>query len=145
MIRKCTINDLKNLTEMSIKLWPNHKIDEMYNEIADILANENSVYFIAEEGGIAIGFAQCQIRSDYVEGTSKSPVGYLEAIYIEEGYRLKNYGSILVGACEEWTKENNCIEFGSDCEIENTNSYEFHLKMGFKEANRIICFTKKLD
>ncbi|NLY20504.1 MAG: GNAT family N-acetyltransferase [Tissierellia bacterium] len=145
MIRKCTINDLKNLTEMSIKLWPNHNIDEMYSEIADILVNENSVYFIAEEGGIAIGFAQCQIRSDYVEGTSKSPVGYLEAIYIEEDYRLKNYGSILVRACEEWTKENNCIEFGSDCEIENTNSYEFHLKMGFKEANRIICFTKKLD
>ena len=32
----------------------------------------------------------------------------------------------------------------SDCELENTHSLQFHLNVGFEEANRIICFTKKL-
>lgn len=30
------------------------------------------------------------------------------------------------------------------CELDNEDSLKFHLKMGFAEANRIICFTKRL-
>lgn len=30
------------------------------------------------------------------------------------------------------------------CEFGNSDSLKFHLKMGFAEANRIICFTKRL-
>ena len=47
-------------------------------------------------------------------------------------------------ACEKWAKEQGCTEFASDCELENEDSLRFHLKMGFKEANRIICFAKNL-
>lgn len=36
-----------------------------------------------------IGFAQCQLRCDYVEGTKTTPVGYLEGIFIKDGYRRK--------------------------------------------------------
>ena len=35
-------------------------------------------------------------------------------------------------------------EFASDCELKNTDSLKFHLNIGFKEANRIICFVKNL-
>ncbi len=38
-----------------------------------------------------------------------------------------------------------CREFAGDCELGNTDSLGFHLSMGFAEANRIICFTKKLQ
>ena len=37
--------------------------------------------------GCAVGFAQCGLRRDYVEGTDSSPVGYLEGIFIKEEYR----------------------------------------------------------
>ena len=47
-------------------------------------------------------------------------------------------------ACEDWAKENGCQEFASDCELENVDSLAMHLKLGFSEENRIICFTKKL-
>ena len=32
----------------------------------------------------------------------------------------------------------------NDCEIDNVSSLGFHMAVGFEEANRIICFTKKL-
>ena len=38
-----------------------------------------------------------------------------------------------------------CEEFTSDCELTNEESRGFHLHTGFEEANRIICFTKKLE
>lgn len=50
----------------------------------------------------------------------------------------------MLEACQEWAKEQGCTEFASDCELVNEASVKFHLRMGFEEANRIICFTKKL-
>ena len=50
----------------------------------------------------------------------------------------------LLSACESWAKSKGCTEFASDCELANTQSLQFHLNVGFEEANRIICFTKKL-
>lgn len=51
----------------------------------------------------------------------------------------------MLGACQNWAKNQGCFEFSSDCELDNEDSLKFHLKMGFAEANRIICFTKKVN
>ena len=91
-----------------------------------------------------IGFAQCSLRNDYVEGCSHSPVGYLEGIFVLENYRQKGISRQLLLSCETWAKKQGCREFASDCELDNTQSLSFHLACGFEEANRIICFTKKL-
>ena len=91
-----------------------------------------------------MGFAQCQLRQDYVEGTESSPVGYLEGVFVEESHRNSGYARSLLAACEQWAREQGCSEFASDCELTNTQSLAFHLHCGFREANRIICFTKKL-
>lgn len=37
-----------------------------------------------------------------------------------------------------------CIEFASDCELNNITSLQFRIAMGFIETNRIICFKKNL-
>ena len=102
------------------------------------------MFFLAYRENVAVGFAQCQLRHDYVEGTSTSPVGYLEGIYVRKEDRKYGFASQLMKACEEWARTEGCAEFASDCEIGNEESLAFHLKLGFKEANRIICFTKHL-
>ena len=98
---------------------------------------------MAETQGIPLGFAQCQLRTDYVEGTHTSPVGYLEGIYVAAHCRRHGHASALLAACEQWAAEMGCTEFASDCEIGNDVSLRFHLHAGFQEANRIICLTKK--
>ena len=50
----------------------------------------------------------------------------------------------LLSECEKWAKEKGCTEFASDCELDNADSYRFHMSLGFEEANRIICFRKDL-
>ena len=56
----------------------------------------------------------------------------------------RGYANDLLSRCEQWAKEKRCSEFASDCELDNVDSLKFHTAMGFEEANRIICFTKKL-
>ena len=144
MIRKAEIKDLPILAELARQLWPDNTVEEMRSEFAEIIAKPDAAFLLAYAEETAAGFAQCQLRHDYVEGTDSSPVGYLEGIYVADGYRKQGVARELLSACESWAKAKGCSEFASDCELDNVQSLQFHLNVGFEEANRIICFKKKL-
>ena len=144
MIKKAGINDLETLAQLAVMMWQNHSVNELINEFSEIMTSGKSQFFLKYENDLPIGFAQCQLRYDYVEGTKSTPVGYLEGIFIKEGYRNRGYAKELLAECEVWARSNDCKEFASDCEIDNTDSFYFHKAMNFTEANRIICFTKTL-
>ncbi len=144
MVIKATATDATKIAQLAIKLWAAHSVEELSKEYEVCLQNDkNAVFLFLIDSGI-IGFAQCGLRYDYVEGTSSSPVGYLEGIFIEEAFRNRSCATELLSACEKWAREKGCEEFASDCELGNEASFAFHSKAGFSEANRIICFTKKL-
>lgn len=144
MIRKAEIKELHILSELACQLWPDNTVEEMRLEFSEIITKTDAAFFLAYAEETAIGFAQCQLRHDYVEGTDSSPVGYLEGIYVAEDYRKQGIARELLTACENWAKTKGCTEFASDCGLNNVQSLQFHLNVGFEEANRIICFTKKL-
>ncbi len=144
MITKATITDALMIAQMAIKMWAQHSIDELINEFEKIIEQNKSVIFLFLIDNQAVGFAQCQLRYDYVEGTKISPVGYLEGIFVENEFRHNGYAKELLERCQYWAREKGCGEFASDCELDNKESLTFHLNMGFEEANRIICFTKQL-
>ena len=144
MIRKAICDDALTVAKLAIQMWEDNTIESLAEELAEVMESPESAVFLLYDGEEAIGFAQCQLRHDYVEGTDSSPVGYLEGIFVKEVYRNKGGAKELLKQCEAWAKDMGCTEFASDCELENTGSLAFHLKMGFEEANRVICFTKKL-
>lgn len=143
-IRVADIEDLHLLVNLAVQLWPEHSEAELACELSEIITHGESQFLLMQENDLPVGFAQCQLRHDYVEGTSTTPVGYLEGIFIKEGYRNKGYAKELLEACESWARRNGCHELASDCEIGNTGSFLFHKAMKFKEVNRIICFKKEL-
>lgn len=140
MIRKATHIDSRILSEMAVQ----NSAEELDADFVETINNKNSAFFIKYANNLPIGFAQCGLRTDYVEGTQSSPVGYLEGIFVKQDYRGNGYAKELLLTCEMWAKDMGCKEFASDCELNNIGSLKFHLAMGFDEANRIICFKKKL-
>lgn len=144
MVKKATPADALALAELAINLWGAHPIPELKAELLDLICSDSAVFFLNYADRRKVGFAHCQLRTDYVEETSTSPVGYLEGIFIEEKYRHQGYAKELLLECEKWAKEKGCSEFASDCEAGNEISWRFHVSMGFAEANRIICFRKNL-
>lgn len=144
MIKKAEIKDSSSLAHMAVKMWQDSSVLELEEEFKEIIHNDNAVVLIKFVDEKPIGFAQCSLRFDYVEGTQTSPVGYLEGIFVYEQYRNNGYAKELLTACEQLAKEKNCSEFASDCELDNHNSYKFHMAAGFTEANRIICFKKHI-
>ena len=144
MIRKAEVKDIPVVAELACQLWPDNTVEEMCLEMGEIVVKPDAAIFLAYVEAVPAGFAQCQLRYDYVEGTDSAPVGYLEGIYVAQGYRKHGIARELLSACETWAKSKGCTEFASDCELENVQSLRFHLNVGFEEANRIICFTKKI-
>ena len=131
--------------ELAEKLWPHHAKEELYEEFASILEKKPAAFFVLNLDGKPAGIAQCELRTDYVEGTASSPVGYLEGIFLLPEFRGQGLSALLLKACETWAKEKGCREFASDCELENETSIAFHKRSGFKEAGRIVCFVKPLN
>lgn len=144
MIKQAVKADSKEVAQLALQLWPDHLLDDLIREFQILSEQSDAVVFLAFREKLAIGFAHCQLRYDYVEGTSSSPVGYLEGIYVIEEERKKGIAKELVHHSEEWAKQKGCTEFASDCELDNQESLAMHLKLGFDEANRIICFKKAL-
>ena len=142
--RRAEPADLDAVTALALELWPEHDFDELWQDLADIMARPDAAFFLLEAHGRPAGFAQCQLRHDYVEGTQTSPVGYLEGIYVRDGLRGRGGARALLSACESWAASWGCTEFASDCELDNTVSLDFHLKMGLEEASRNIHFAKKI-
>lgn len=142
-ITRANGESLRRAAALACELWPDNRPEDLLAEW-EALAPGKGAVFAAVEDGVAAGFAQCQLRHDYVEGTDSSPVGYLEGIYVREAFRGRGAAGALLSACEDWARRRGCVEFASDCELGNDGSIAFHLGAGFMEANRIVCFTKRL-
>lgn len=144
MIYQAQKKDIPAAAGMAALLFEGSPEEELVRELDALIASGTCAVFLASEDGQLTGFAQCQLRHDYVEGTHSSPVGYLEGIFVRPEYRHQGRARALLEACQQWAKDQSCTEFASDCGLDNHGSLAFHLKTGFMEANRIICFTKKI-
>lgn len=144
LIRKARLEDVPQLVSLAVQMWKSHTTEDLTKNFCEHIRKGKNIIFLAISEEHIVGFAQCRLRFDYVEETDSSPVGYLEGIFVLEEYKKRGYAKELLGECKNWAKDQGCLEFASDCELNNEDSLKFHLKMGFAEANRIICFTKRL-
>ena len=144
ILKQASHFDAVDVASLALLLWPDHTLEEFISEMEKLIVSPDAAIFLAFAGEEAIGFAHCQLRQDYVEGTDTTPVGYLEGLYVKESYRKQGYAKLLIAHAEQWARNKGCQEFASDCELDNEESLAMHLRLGFTEANRIICFTKKL-
>ena len=144
MIKRAKAEDAGELAKLAIQMWTDHHPEDLEKEFSRLAMNDEAACFIKFVDEKPIAFAQCQLRHDYVEGTKSSPVGYLEGIFVSDGYRTRGYAAELLSECERWAKEKGCTEFASDCEFDNADSIRFHISSGFEEVYQIICFRKDL-
>lgn len=142
--RKGTNTDSEAIALLAVQMWTSHTVEDLSNVFSSLMESDNSAFYLLIIDGTIQGFAQCGLRHDYVEGTNSSPVGYLEGIFVQEEYRKQGFAKQLLNYCEKWAKKKGCSEFASDCELDNEISQQFHINLGFDEANRIICYTKKI-
>ncbi|MDI9498669.1 MAG: GNAT family N-acetyltransferase [Bacillota bacterium] len=145
-IRPLEERDLDRVASLAALLWVPSKPEVNRRHFAEHIGRpEAGSTWVALAGECIIGFADCRLRRDYVEGCETSPIAYLEDIYVEPEWRGLGIAAALVRACEAWARECGSLEFASDTDLGNLSSQAFHHALGFTEAARIVHYKKRLD
>ena len=143
-VRRYRDSDRSEWQRMSEALFPDAPTDEYDDDIRALLARDDAAVFIAERpDGSACGFVEVGARS-VVDGCRTSPVGYIEAWYVDPDVRRAGYGRALIAAAEEWAREQGYQEMGSDALIENDISVEAHQRIGYTVVDRVVTMRKSL-
>jgi aminoglycoside 6'-N-acetyltransferase I len=142
-IRRATQEDKSEWLRMRKGIWPEAPDNYLDFDMDDILANKNNAVFFASVEGYPAGMIEVRIK-EYAEGCVTSPVGYLEAWFVDERLRGKGVAGALTQAAEDWAREKGCAEMASDTWLDNAVSIRAHEKMGYQEAERLVHFIKQL-
>lgn len=126
------------------ELWPESNVDALKQEARNIIKSPNQTAFILSIDNRYVGFINVSIRSDYVPGAIHSPVGYIEGIYIKSRYRHRGLARKLVEHATGWFVANGCKEIGSDTEIENISSQNWHQTMGFTKKSTLVHYINEI-
>jgi aminoglycoside 6'-N-acetyltransferase I len=132
------------ITRMRQLLWPDQDEAELARETRPMLARDDYAVFAADDGDHLAGFLEVGHR-DVAESCTTSPVGYVEAVWVEPGYRRRGIARALFEAAKQWSRDRGYRELGSDADLENTASHAVHGKLGFKETERLVTFLMRLD
>lgn len=129
-------------------LWPQLTAEQHRGELDDLRCGGHRyagliALEIAGERA-AIGFAECSLRVDYVNGCETSPVAFLEGLWVAPGHRRRGVGRQLVDAAAGWALATGCREFASDASLDNEESHAFHRAVGFAETDRVVFFRREL-
>jgi aminoglycoside 6'-N-acetyltransferase I len=123
-------------------LWPEGTESEHLADMADTLRRGHHVRLAFAADGTAIGFVEASKRVDYVNGTSSSPVVFLEGLYVEPAARRKGVSRALVADVENWARAERCSELASDSPLENVQAHATHRALGFEEMERVVYFRR---
>jgi aminoglycoside 6'-N-acetyltransferase I len=143
-IRRAAREDKPGWLRLRQGLWPEAPREYLEFDQEARLTDPDYVIFVASGADQnLVAFIEAGLR-DHGEGCETSPVGYIEAWYVDEHIRGQNVGADLVQAAEQWAREKGCTEMASDTWLENAASIAAHLSLGYEEWERLVHFVKRL-
>jgi aminoglycoside 6'-N-acetyltransferase I len=129
---------------LRLALWPEASETQHLSEMADTIARGHYVRLAMAADGSALGFVEASKRSDYVNGTSSSPVAFLEGLYVVPSVRRQGVARTLVESVVTWALGEGCTELASDTLLDNRASRAVHHALGFEETERVVYFRRTL-
>ncbi len=144
-VRRYEPGDWNEWLRMNIALFPGFSRDEGEAEMRACLARSDAAVFVLERapGEPLAGYVEVGTRA-YAEGCDTSPVGYIEAWYVDPDVRRGGYGRALLEAAEAWAREQGYSEIASDTLLDNHLSQAAHERSGYSEVERLVAYRKDL-
>jgi aminoglycoside 6'-N-acetyltransferase I len=143
-IRAYRDSDWSAWLRMSQALFAHHSAEDLAAGMREFRSRADADVFIAERaGGVAAGFVEVGTRP-YADGCETSPVGYVEAWYVDLDVRRSGVGRALLVAAEAWARERGYHEMASDARLDNEVSHAAHRRAGYEEVDRVVQFRKDL-
>jgi len=146
MAMACKSIDQAGWLALREQLWPDCPRERHLSQMAALLASTDRFAQFVEydASNNPLGFVEVALRSDYVNGTTTSPVAFLEGIYVAPAARRQGVARKLFAEAQRWAVGAGCTELASDALIENAEGHAMHRSLGFEETERVVFFRKPL-
>jgi aminoglycoside 6'-N-acetyltransferase I len=143
-IRAMRDSDAEECVRMSQALFPDVTREEHLADLQRVRERLDAEIFVIERPtGLLAGFVEVGAR-DTADGCVTSPVGYIEAWYVDPDVRKLGYGRALLEAAEAWARARGYREMASDALLDNDAGQEAHERSGYKVVDRVVQFHKSL-
>jgi len=145
-IERCRDVDAAGWLELRKALWPETPREIHRAEIrAQVDDPERFAAFVAYAAdGASLGLAEVSLRFDHVNGTTSSPVAFLEGLYVDDRERRRGLARRLVDAVVAWAHLKGCRELASDALEANLMGQRVHRALGFEETERVVYFKRRV-
>lgn len=125
-------SDWAEWLRMSVALFPQHPAEDLAAGMVEHRAREDAAVFVVDRGdGTLAGFVELGARP-YADGCATSPVGYIEAWYVDADVRRRGVGRALLAAAEAWARARGYREMASDATLDNVVSQAAHARAGVR-------------
>jgi aminoglycoside 6'-N-acetyltransferase I len=143
-IRSYKDSDSPEWLRMTHALFPGESDQEVEESMRSCRARSDAEVFVIERpNGSLAGYVEVGARS-YADGCNTSPVGYIEAWYVDPDSRRSGHGRALLAAAEDWARRQGYREIASDALIDNHVSHLAHERSGYAVVDRVVQFRKSL-
>jgi len=143
-VRPYRDHDWSEWLRMSRALFPDESEASLTSGMRDTRSRPDAEVFVVDRNdGTLAGFVEAGTRL-YADGCDTSPVGYVEAWFVDADVRRQGWGRALLGAAEDWARAQGYREMASDALLTNVVSHQAHAAAGYIETERLVVFRKPL-
>ena len=135
IIRFAAIKDIPVIYELICKLEESQFDYTVFETIcAENIINENCVYLVAvSRGDDIIGFCSCHIQN-LLHHCGK--VAEIQELIVQENYRGKGIGNLLINEMTQRLVNKNCISFEVTAQNKRIATHQFYETQGFKNTHK---------
>ncbi|MBN2443517.1 MAG: GNAT family N-acetyltransferase [Spirochaetales bacterium] len=140
LIRNVKTEDYKSIHTLSLQLGYNYPIDKVKSKINDLLNNDDHFILVAvnEEINKIIGYIHLERYRTLYSDDLLNILG----IVVEENYRNKGIGSMLLAEAEKIALIKNCIGIRANSGTYRKDTHIFYQKKGFEDVKDQKRFVK---
>ena len=119
VIKRATVSDVNSINNIENHL-PKRILS--FDDIINDISNPNTYYFIAQTNDLPIGYISVKNMIDHID---------IISIAVEEKYRKKRIGTILLNRVFVLAKELNISSIYLEVRVSNKSAINFYEKNGF--------------
>ncbi|MDK9769829.1 GNAT family N-acetyltransferase [Vibrio sp. B181a] len=148
-IRSATPDDLDTLFDLNKQINELHHLyapqafvapsEEDRTFLINMLADEERLFLVAEEGQQVLGFITATItQNETISFLIKDPICRIGTIVVDENQKSKGVGRALMAAVEQWARESGATQVRLEVMEFNHNAQQFYDKLGFVPNSRLM-------
>jgi GNAT superfamily N-acetyltransferase len=129
--RQVTPADATDVSELSYQLGYTVSAEQTMQNIKALLQSESHTVFVAVDKKV-IGW----IGVTYQVSLEIAPVCFISGLIIDEQYRNKGVGKLLIERAKEWSRNKKVSRLRLRCNVKRAETHKFYEHLGFVELKQ---------